>query len=277
MPTPDQQHLIDALFDMRRTPPERAEIGVRLATLGDSRPGVGVRPDGLPDLLWTVVPEGVFLYRADRKREHLPTFRISIYPITYSQFETFLDAPDGFSEPHWWMGLARTEKMPGKAHNTWGNHPRESINWFEAAAFCRWLSVKMNMTIRLPHEREWEKAARGIDGRLYPWGGDYVSGYANVDEVTSQSGSYHLGRTTAVGIYPPTSASPYGAFDMVGNVAEWCTNGFSDEDTTGVSDRVVRGGSYEDQPLNATIPSRAMVPSRLRYERIGFRVVAETT
>src|SRR5215475_11117084 len=90
-------------------------------------------------------------------------------------------------------------------------------------AFCRWLSYKIGCEIRLPTEQEWEKAARGPEGFVYPWGNKYVSGNANIDETWSKAGPYSLKQTSPVGMYPQ-SMSPYGALEMSGNVWEWCAN-----------------------------------------------------
>jgi formylglycine-generating enzyme required for sulfatase activity len=89
--------------------------------------------------------------------------------------------------------------------------PVVGITWYEAAAYCRWLSVQTGDNYRLPSEAEWEKAARGTDGRIYPWGNQ------SPDETRA---NFEFGHTMPVESYP-AGASPYGVLDMAGNVLEW--------------------------------------------------------
>lgn len=272
---PALDRLLERLASLYTTPSERLEVGRTLAQMGDPRPGVGLRADGLPDLVWSEVPDGVFVYQNGETR-HLPTFAISQYPITFGQFQTFIDASDGFGQAQWWAGLPRQEKKPGDQTFPFSNHPREGVNWLDAVAFCRWLSARLGFEIRLPTEPEWEKAARGEDGRLYPWGHEYVSGYANVDERSARISTYALESTTAVGVFPASSASPYGVMDMCGNVWEWCLNEFADPQRTGLEgsgERALRGGAYFFEPAQARTTSRIGASARMRYERYGFRVV----
>ena len=81
------------------------------------------------------------------------------------------------------MGLVQRIERPKDSTWTQPNRPRTEVSWYEAVAFCRWLSSELAMEIRLPTEVEWEKAARGTDGREYPWGDGYLAGFANVHET----------------------------------------------------------------------------------------------
>ncbi len=196
------QELIDRLDAIPTEPKERLAIGDELAKLGDPRPGVGLDERGLPDIDWVEIAAGSFLYGEEKETRELPFFNIARYPITNTQFQVFIN-DGGYQEPRWWAGLAKRIDSPNAPRWNEPNRPRETVSWYEAVAFCRWLSHITGDEIRLPSETQWERAARGADGRNYPWGGEYRSGYANVDETVIDVGSYYLGKTTAVGVYRP--------------------------------------------------------------------------
>jgi hypothetical protein len=182
-------------------------------------------------------------------------FFMAKYQTTYEQFQVFINAADGFHNDEWWLGLAKRESKPGNHRFTHAeNLPRENVSWYDAVAFCRWLSSKVGYEVRLPTEWEWQWAAQGPDGRAYPWGDEYIQGYANIDEKNSGiSGGTYLEKTTPVGSYPK-GASPYGVLDMSGNVWEWCLNEYDNPgqiETTGNARRVLRGGSWSDADNNA--------------------------
>ncbi len=205
----------------------------------------------------------------------LPAYDIAKYAVTYAQYKAFLDAPDGYRDDRWWrapLKLAEQQKEHGDQRWKIANRPAERVSWYDAVAFCRWLTARLRAVgelgtdreIRLPTEAEWEKAARGTDGREYPWGGAYVDGSANVVDgeagrrlvaladkgdwdayrkVFWDDAAVALKHTTAVGLYPH-GASPVGALDMGGNVWEWCATEYaskSDEDMSSTASRVVRG------------------------------------
>lgn len=213
-----------------------------LGRLGaDDRPGVGLHPDGLPDILWCEIPGGRCRIGGDDKawrslrvqEAELASFRMATYPITFQQFQPFIDAADGYHDVRWWQGLAEQQTKPGNQAFPYPNHPRERVSWYEAVAFSRWLSAKLGYEVRLPTEIEWERAARGLHGRAYPWGGEYISGYANIDETArfglgrKPVGPYFVGQTSAVGIYP-LGASPERVLDLAGNVWEWTLTRWAD-------------------------------------------------
>lgn len=177
-------------------------------------------------------------------------FQIAKYPVTYVQFQKFIDIQDGFTDDRWWQGLAEREIQPLEQCWKIANLPRENVTWYAAVAFCRWLSNGVGYCVRLPLEWEWQFAAQGTDGRQYSWGNEYIQGYVNV-KVTSTKGGVFLGRTTAVGDFHQ-GESPFGVMDMVGNVWEWCQNEYNQPDNTGLfrnAARVVRGGSMADSEL----------------------------
>ncbi|HEX9754124.1 MAG TPA: SUMF1/EgtB/PvdO family nonheme iron enzyme, partial [Gemmatimonadales bacterium] len=261
-------------------PPERAHLWRTLGEIGlDDRPGVGVK-DGLPDIDWVEVPCGTFLYGEKRAKISLGPFHIARYPVTHAQFQSFVD-DHGYDTDAWWEGLAG---RPAPARPGWSypNHPRETVSWYEAVAFGRWLTARLRACgdladgeeIRLPTEQEWERAARGTDGREYPWG-EFQSGHANIDETSGKAGPHYLQQTSAVGIYP-LGASPCGALDMAGNVWEWCLNQYDPPENIAVGgddSRVVRGGSWFFHRDYARCAFRYFPHPGLRLSYFGFRLV----
>ncbi|MCX7113622.1 MAG: SUMF1/EgtB/PvdO family nonheme iron enzyme, partial [Proteobacteria bacterium] len=290
-------------------PPERAHLWKALGRLGwDDRQGVGVneippapllqRGVGgiyqacsglLPDIDWVEIPEGSFQYGDKKTKISLPAFKIARYPVTNRQFQCFID-DGGYEDGRWWQGLAETPLPSGEGRvraerGRWNgpNQPRESVSWYETVAYARWLTVKLQahglipegMAVRLPTEQEWEKAARGSDGREYPWGDGYQPGKANINETYGKAGPYYLRQTTAVGIYPQ-GASPYGLLDMAGNVWEWCLNEYDQPErrgTEGDARRVARGGSWFNPRAIARAASRRNHHPDFRRYDIGFRLV----
>ncbi|HEX4947018.1 MAG TPA: SUMF1/EgtB/PvdO family nonheme iron enzyme, partial [Blastocatellia bacterium] len=253
------------LTDLQREPEAqaRAAIGRALGQTGlDNRKGVGVVREAhgviLPDFDWIEIPGGEFQYGSEEKYSAKPqkltlaAFAISRYPITFVQFQTFLDDPEGIANPQWFDGLAADEddRQIREQGFKFDNHPRETVNWYQAIAFCRWLSWRLGggfdlkrvdeWAVRLPTEYEWEKAARGTDARIYPYGNDYDAAKGNTYETG-------IGQTSAVGIFPH-GASPYGVMDMSGNVWEWCLSNYEKpalelrkENLRNDKDRVLRG------------------------------------
>lgn len=130
------------------------------------------------------------------------------------------------------------------------NHPINCVDWSQAQAYCQWAGK------RLPSEAEWEKAARGTEGRVYPWGNAWDRNRANV----GGSG------TVAVGSYP-AEASPYGVLDMAGNVREWTADWYDSDHKY----RVLRGGSWVDEPWFARATNRGWVDPGYRFDFVGFR------
>jgi formylglycine-generating enzyme required for sulfatase activity len=124
------------------------------------------------------------------------------------------------------------------------------VSWYEAVAFCRWLSAWLGFAVTLPTEQQWERAARGMQGFDYPWGENYRAGHANCYETGDNAGPYYIPRTTTVGIYPQ-AGSPEGVLDMAGNVWEWCLNEYDTPQNVQLAGKeawVVRGGSWALPP-----------------------------
>jgi formylglycine-generating enzyme required for sulfatase activity len=279
---------------------ERAAAGTVLARLGDPR----FRADAwyLPDeplLGFVEVPAGPFLMGSDPERDGmadddeqpqhevtLPAYYVARYPVTVAQFRAFVEA-SGFQpdDPDCLRGV--------------DNHPVVRVNWHEARAYCAWLTEKLRAgagtpeplatllrrrgwQVRLPTEAEWEKAARGTDGRVYPWGDEPGADRANY-------GDSGLGATSAVGCFP-AGASPYGVEDLSGNVWEWTqslwgkdraepgfshpydpTDGREDLDDNGL--RVLRGGAFNFYERFVRCASRyRSIPNNF-FNDFGFQVV----
>ncbi len=204
---------------------------------------------------WCKVPAGDFWYGENdtKKRIYLPTFHISKHPITNAQYERFCRTTGQEKPRHWEDG-----RIPsGKA-----NHPVVHVSWDDATAFCRWATRVEDKPVALPTEEQWEKAARGTDGRKYPWGNDWKENHCNSYEAKNRG-------TMAVGTYSPRGDSPYGCVDMAGNVWEWADSWY---DETRRRYRVLRGGSWGLNRAYARAASRfSYHPARDDF--FGFRVV----
>jgi hypothetical protein len=126
-----QSAWLPRLTDIEREPaPEaRAAIGRALGRLGlDNRKGIGLRPDGLPDIDWVEIPGGEFLYQEERRR--IKTFRMARYPVTNAQFQAFLDAGDGHTDDRWWKSLSHPSRNRTSRPGNWNesNHPRVAVS-----------------------------------------------------------------------------------------------------------------------------------------------------
>ncbi|MBI3781118.1 MAG: SUMF1/EgtB/PvdO family nonheme iron enzyme [candidate division NC10 bacterium] len=142
-----------------------------------------------------------------------------------------------------------------------GKHPVVLVSLADALAFARWRGEREGRRYRLPTEAEWEKAARGTDGRYFPWGSRWRSELANAEN--------RVGGTTEVGGYPQ-GASPYGCFDMAGNVFEWTISEFPDGRAV-----MKGGGSWDDQPGICRAAARHGRVKEARHILFGFRCVCE--
>jgi formylglycine-generating enzyme required for sulfatase activity len=238
----------------------------------DKRKGIGVIIKNgvkLPDIEWVTIPAGEFtMGHEDEEDNPNPPriltidydYQIARYPITYAQFQTFLDDPEGFNDPdnRWFAGLAEpdTHKPMREQAFKYANHPRERVNWYQAIAFCRWLSWRLGggydleqidqWGVRLPTEFEWEKAARGMTGWAYPWGDDFdwlkLNGLAIGIKMTSAVGIFTLGDA-------PHWNQPIS--DLSGNVIEWCLTDYDKPQTCAGNEilssdgiRALRGGTW---------------------------------
>ncbi len=191
-----------------------------------------------------LVPAGSFLYGPEKSQVETGRFFIDRFPVTNADYQKFVRAT-GHAEPQHWR---RGTWPEGKA-----DHPVVQIAWESALAYATWAGK------RLPTEFEWEKAARGTDGRVWPWGNVFDSGKCNTDS----------GGTTAVGSYSPAGDSPYGAADMAGNVWEWIGGQRSPLRMP------LRGGDWLDGRNEATTFHRRMHTPYRKNDFIGFRCAAD--
>lgn len=281
---PEADRLQDELNAPATDHMRRAEIGDRLARIGDPRPGVGLRSDGLPMIEWCVVPSNTTMIPEDEDPEdpkvvpmeyEVATFHIAKYAVTWEQFRAFVTASDGYDNAQWWVDLEK----PGRDHDQYrriANHPVENVTWGTAVAFCRWLTVRLRAVdelpegdeIRLPAEWEWQVAARDVShSGEFPWKDGWDPRLVNSRES-------RLGRTVAVGMYPG-GASLCGALDMAGNVSEWCLNVWYEPYQTDIAvdgRRAVRGGSFSDEQNLVRVVTQADSPPHTSSDFIGFRI-----
>ncbi len=201
-----------------------------------------------------------FLDEHPQRKVYLPSFYIDRCEMTNAQYEAFARATQTPPPPFWQGG-----KIPPGEEQI----PVTQITWAEAEAYCKWAGK------RLPTEAEWEKAARGTDGREYVWGNEYKPGLANTGDATSK-------RLMPVGSFP-ASKSPYGVEDMVGNVWEWIADWYQpypgsdyQSNAFGEKYKVIRGNSWGElghytlaHYLRAAY--RFYAPPGLRLSDVGFR------
>ena len=218
-----------------------------------------------------LVPGGEFTIGADGGNPdygpgrviNLPTFEIDKFEVTNDAFAQFV-ADTGYVT---FAERELNQNWQDYATNK-GNHPVVKVTWNDAVAYCAWAGK------RLPTEEEWEKAARGSDGRVYPWGSEFDAAMANVKATG-------LGGTAAVGSFP--GDSPYGAKDMAGNVWEWTDSWFkaypgstSTNQYFGERFRVTRGGArFEEGDQVTTYNRNAGLPDITANDDVGFRCVRD--
>ena len=183
-------------------------------------------------------------------------FFIDIYEVTCEEYEKFIRATSR-QPPATWAN--------GHYPSGWERRPVTGVNWDDASAYAEWAGK------RLPTEQEWEFAARGSDGRLYPWGSEWKDGSAN-------AGPTSPGHVVDVGTHSG-GVSPFGAVDMVGNAWEWTASDFvaypggSLSGQIPVNPKVIRGGTFLSRPDQATTTIRVGWPARGgdEYDNTGFR------
>ena len=192
------------------------------------------------------VEAGRFLMGEAKKPLSLESFEVDVTPVTHRQFQRFIDDIDYTHLPDSWPeGTYPPEKA---------DHPVVGISLHDAKTYAKWAGK------RLPTEAEWEKAARGPNGRLFPWGNTFNRYNCNNKELG-------LHTTTEVGHFP-NGASLYGCYDLVGNVWEWTdTDVFPDNNEV----KVIRGGSWSSPREGVVATTRAYSRAGERRRDLGFR------
>lgn len=274
--------LLARIADSTLSLDERIAAAHALAKLGDPRASAIDR---------VLVPEGPFMYRGgpdapqdSAKTVHLSAFSIDRYPVTVAAFATFIYA-GGYQQRRYWSdrGWSWRCKENIKTPRFWGedewaaylvpNHPVVGVSVYEAEAYAAFRGA------RLPTCAQWEKACRGSKGCCYPWGNDFIDGYA---------GSRNLGPrcTVPIGSFP-LGKSPYGVYDMVGCIWQWCADAADDqahiddtdpwidpEDYAEDTPRVTRGGAWNTLAWNVICTSKNAYAPTARFSNLGFRLVS---
>ena len=218
------------------------------------------------------IEDGATEWVKDEQPQHMVEtgeYTISLYPVTNREYQAFI-RESGRLPPNGWNG----DQVP--SHKA--NHPVVNVSWYDAWAYCKWLSQETGKDYRLPSEAEWEKAARGMDGQIYPWGDEFTKGKANTKEAG-------IGNTTPAGQFSPQGDSPYECADMIGNVWELTRSLFLDypyqagdgrEDLKREGPRVLRGGAFYNYRRRARCACRVRCDPDARDRGIGFRVVVSS-
>ena len=215
----------------------------------------------------SMLEEHVFMAETPKHAVYLDAYYISKYPVTNAQYRAFVEAT-AHKPPY---DTERKQSIWEQPAFSDPQQPVVGVTWFDAAAFCDWVGGK------LPTEAQWEKAARGTDGRTYPWGNQppnrKIAAY-----------SKYVGYPVKVGSYPE-NVSPYGVMDMAGNVFEWCRDAYNAAFyrhsppknpvylSRGKTDYVIRGGAFDYGTPFLRSALRMRLPAEVAFRNTGFRVV----
>lgn len=237
---------------------------------------------------WQAIPAGQVIlkeggYLSETTPFEVTPFAMSRFPVTNEDYGHFIAAA-GYSTRTWWcdQGWAIKEKRQWTEPHHWQSrtwnqpdYPVVGVSWYEAMAYCRWLSTMTGQSITLPTEQQWQRAAQGDDERHYPWG--------NADpDARLCNWNRNMDETTPVAYYR-AGVSPHGVMDLCGNVWEWCLTSWESGTTEGREDehRLVRGGCWSSDSLmslraanrSRLDPNTHLLPAQRHHVTVGFRCV----
>ncbi|MEL6406023.1 MAG: SUMF1/EgtB/PvdO family nonheme iron enzyme [Chloroflexota bacterium] len=242
------------------------------------------RPDVMPEPFeWIEIPEGKTIVRG--KPVTVTAFSMAKYPITNVQYEKFVES-GGYKKPRWWTahGWATKEEKGWEKPSyfmdeKWNTdlQPVIGVSYFEAVAFCNWLSTITREKIMLPTESQWQYAAQGSSGLVFPWGNQWDCTRCN-NSVSPCKNEV----TTAVTQYKGLGDSPFGVTDMVGNTREWCFVENLDENhaiKSEVMPKLLRGATYLTDQIDRfrSDSPYGKVYLSMRRTLAGFRIVCNKT
>jgi formylglycine-generating enzyme required for sulfatase activity len=226
--------------------------------------------------------KGYFTREQPQHTLTLPEYSIGKYPVTVGEYRPFVDEAGYLHRQYWtragwaWREEGGVTKPAHWDDIKWTGDDRlpvVGVSWYEAYAYCQWLSAVTGRDYQLPTEAEWEKAARGPNAQLYPWDDVFDAARCN----TRASG---LQRTTVVGWYSPAGDSPFGCIDTAGNVSEWTLSryepypydaGDGRDNPAGEIERVTRGGSWHSPTIRARAAARGYNDPFFTDDDLGFR------
>jgi formylglycine-generating enzyme required for sulfatase activity len=276
---PPVSHFISTIESADATFEQRLDAARALASEGDPRATATDR---------VIIPEGAFAMGEQARPVKLGAFAIDRFPVTVAAYAVFVEA-GGYGDPRFWSsdGWAWRKDNAIDKPRFWGedewraylvpNHPVVGVSFYEAEAYALFRGA------RLPSEAEWEKAARGTDGRRYPWGNEWRDDACGMRGVGPRS-------TIPIGTFP-MGQSPYGVRDLVGCVWQWCADPFlgwgrsADDDEraddtlpsaarTPPSSRTTCGGAWNTLQWSVSCLGRNGYPMAARFSNLGFRCVA---
>ena len=243
----------------------------------------GGSEEDIPQMDWVDISAGTvtledmtaFDHGTQGGLRHVTPFAMAKFPVTHAQYQLFVEASDGYSDVQWWDYSSEAQlwraahPQPHPSAFPQAHAPRAGVSWYDAVAFCQWLSSKTGHIITLPTESQWQRAAQGDTTQAYPWGNEFDRKRCN-SSIGEKAYS-----PTPVGQYPD-GASPYGVMDQAGNVWEWCVTEWTIESSSlkGSNKRILRGGAW-----NSDVTTILRVGYRYRCDpdqektNVGFRCV----